>query len=511
MPKNLNKIVKKLSKKRGKLDSLHENSRDAKRLRRAGGREDKLARAAAETIRGRQIYDESEVLCLAMSDCLDLTRKYVNRLKPELEELQQARRKGRPLSKREEVLGQKSAAEEKEFLTGFWMPDLESEESIKKLKNWNGEWSSMSNLVFIRLTEQGGKQPSNFPPKVIIAVVAERTGKYKRELLFFNARQVFQNTSLAIASKTTTTTFSAFRILLFISSVIAVKMFSLRTLTRSVPRSLSRAVTSASIRPLPRAALRQSSWKLATRPAYSAFSTSSARFESPGQVDVELAAKFQSELALETESGETDQVPESLKYFLDNGPFELRDTAGEEEIVLTRSFGDEKIRVSFTIADIQNIHPEEDFVDSALQDEYTETKAGESAGKLSEEGLEEEPLEPGYVAHVNVTIEKPGRGAMHFDTVARDGMIQIENVSYFNKSELANAQTPEQEWKRQSLYSGPPFGNLDEDLQLLLERYLDERGIDTALAAFVPDYIDFKEQKEYTRWLSNLNKFVESN
>ena len=76
-------------------------------------------------------------------------------------------------------------------------------------------------------------------------------------------------------------------------------------------------------------------------------------------VDVELAAKFQEELALETESGETEELPESVKYFLDNGPFEVNihslfaielaltgnqiiDKAGEEEVVLTRKFGDEK-------------------------------------------------------------------------------------------------------------------------------------------------------------------------
>lgn len=90
---------------------------------------------------------------------------------------------------------------------------------------------------------------------------------------------------------------------------------------------------------------------------------------------------------------------------------------------------------------------------------------------------------------------------MHVETLAQDGLIQIENVSYFDKVELANANTAEKEWTRQSLYAGPPFGNLDEELQILLERYLDERGIDAALASFVPDYIDFKEQKEYVRWL----------
>ena len=52
MPKSLAKVQKKLSKKKGKLNSLHENSRDAQKLRRASGREDKLAREA--TARGKQ-------------------------------------------------------------------------------------------------------------------------------------------------------------------------------------------------------------------------------------------------------------------------------------------------------------------------------------------------------------------------------------------------------------------------------------------------------------------------
>lgn len=83
-----------------------------------------------------------------------------------------------------------------------------------------------------------------------------------------------------------------------------------------------------------------------SRPSYAAFSTSRPRFEAAGQgeislaffrkpfgssvglltgaiVDVELAAKFQEELSLETESGETEELPESVKYFLDNGPFEV--------------------------------------------------------------------------------------------------------------------------------------------------------------------------------------------
>jgi translation machinery-associated protein 16 len=56
MPKNLHKVQKKLSKKRGKLDSMHENSRDAKLLRRAGAREDRLARVATSAAIARQSF-----------------------------------------------------------------------------------------------------------------------------------------------------------------------------------------------------------------------------------------------------------------------------------------------------------------------------------------------------------------------------------------------------------------------------------------------------------------------
>lgn len=46
-------------------------------------------------------------------------------------------------------------------------------------------------------------------------------------------------------------------------------------------------------------------------------------------------------------------------------------------------------------------------------------------------------------------------------------------------------------------------------MQALLENYLNERGIDTQLAMFIPEYIDVKEQKEYLRWLEQVRKFVE--
>lgn len=58
MPKSFSKVHKHIAKKRGAIDALHENSRDAKRLRRAGIRDDRVARVSATLARGRQSYSK---------------------------------------------------------------------------------------------------------------------------------------------------------------------------------------------------------------------------------------------------------------------------------------------------------------------------------------------------------------------------------------------------------------------------------------------------------------------
>ena len=121
----------------------------------------------------------------------------------------------------------------------------------------------------------------------------------------------------------------------------------------------------------------------------------------------------------------------------------------------------------------------------------------EDTGSLNED------QNPSFPARVNVIIDKVGQGALQIETVVQDGMVVIDNVYYLPSAELADVKNAEKDWQRRGMYTGPPFGNLDEDLQVLLERYLDERGVNTALALFIPDYIDHKEQREYISWLSS--------
>jgi complement component 1 Q subcomponent-binding protein, mitochondrial len=91
---------------------------------------------------------------------------------------------------------------------------------------------------------------------------------------------------------------------------------------------------------------------------------------------------------------------------------------------------------------------------------------------------------------------------------ATESIFVIDNVS-FDATSNGDHETAQSEFESRRKYNGPPWQQLDEELQLLMERYLEERGINTALALFIPDYAELKEQKEYLSWLKNLKSFVD--
>jgi complement component 1 Q subcomponent-binding protein len=144
----------------------------------------------------------------------------------------------------------------------------------------------------------------------------------------------------------------------------------------------------------------------------------------------------------------------------------------------------------FSISDINNATPDEFLPEDDMVDAENEEDA------------------VSFPVRASVTIEKDGQGAVTIDTVAQDGEIAVESVMYYKDGKLADEQSAEADWQRRGLYIGPQFAELDESLQNLFERYLEERGVNAALANFLPDYVEFKEQKEYTQWLQNMKNFV---
>lgn len=242
---------------------------------------------------------------------------------------------------------------------------------------------------------------------------------------------------------------------------------------------------------------------------------------------------------LESSPFEVPILPSPPSHPHTNPQPQLQDKPGEQEVVLTRTFGDEQIRITFTVADLHNMDAEQNMEDDAMYDHEVADMDGQSGGANTKgavnqgrnsdgnfrvapedriapadrEGLADEEDFPeeqqAFPARVNIRIERPGKGALAIEATAQDGEFMIEDLACFDKAELAEPETAEANWARQALYTGPPFNNLDEDLQLLLEKYLEERGINTRMALFIPDYIDHKEQKEYILWLNKLKKFVE--
>ena len=60
---------------------------------------------------------------------------------------------------------QRMTVEQREYNSGFWMPDMEDEHNLGLLRDWNGQWSSLSTLEYVRIARDGTKQTSSFPPK----------------------------------------------------------------------------------------------------------------------------------------------------------------------------------------------------------------------------------------------------------------------------------------------------------------------------------------------------------
>lgn len=155
------------------------------------------------------------------------------------------------------------------------------------------------------------------------------------------------------------------------------------------------------------------------------------------------------------------------------------------------------------------------------------TSSGRKAAELEEEDLEDEAAaeeeeteededdgpEAPVPVRLTIVVEKPGSpgaGALAVEAVVQDGAVVVESLHRYADAADAHEGGGPALSKDGVTYPGPPFGSLDEDLQMLVERYLEERGVTQALAVFVPDYVDMKEQKEYVAWLGGVKGFLEA-
>lgn len=202
-------------------------------------------------------------------------------------------------------------------------------------------------------------------------------------------------------------------------------------------------------------------------------------YSKPAVTDPKLIEKLDAEIEYEKQNSESYEASPVLEKFLKSNTFKIKDVPGECEVTFTKELKNEKITVIFSV------EPEETF----------------------DENFDEENPESTAPVSTLVTISKHS-GALAFQGTAVDGRFSVAQITHFHDPELAIRDTAEDNYARRGVYAGPDFECLDESLSSAFDDYLSARGIDDNLAEVIPEYVRYKEQKEYASWLENIKKFV---
>jgi len=216
-----------------------------------------------------------------------------------------------------------------------------------------------------------------------------------------------------------------------------------------------------------------------------------------------LSAALQEELKYEEETdGKASNPPDFLQEFQRKGIWKIQESPGKDEAVLTRSYGNEKIRLEFSVLDLMSPTDETEF------DDFNMRSKGEEGAAETEDESNDTPPPP---IRVNIAINKRGvEGALAIEATVQDGSFLIDGASYFAEGGLAFDSSAEGDWKRRTLYLGPQYDRLELGVQEKFDEYLKEREIDDDLALFIPEYAEWKEQKEYISWLGHVKRFVDA-
>ncbi|EAQ83318.1 hypothetical protein CHGG_09722 [Chaetomium globosum CBS 148.51] len=102
---------------------------------------------------------------LALEAVQTKINEFVHQYDEEYEEVKKTRRAGRPASAKEDLLKMKISALEKEHRDGFYLPDLTVDANVQLLSRFEGSWSYLTSLSWVKVSAAGNVKPSSFPPQ----------------------------------------------------------------------------------------------------------------------------------------------------------------------------------------------------------------------------------------------------------------------------------------------------------------------------------------------------------
>ncbi|KAM0554179.1 hypothetical protein ACHAPJ_006978 [Fusarium lateritium] len=178
MPTTLSKTRKQISKKRnGVVNSLHEKSRDSMRLHKAGIRDQRIEKLAASRSKKEQplvdriaffqqalrLKDRENKGAPEIDEIQRMIHSFVHQYDEEYDAIKKSRRPGRPASVKEDLLKAKINTLEDEYKGGFVLPDLLDNSNVNQLHLWEGSWSYLTHLKWVKVNSEGQVRPTAFP------------------------------------------------------------------------------------------------------------------------------------------------------------------------------------------------------------------------------------------------------------------------------------------------------------------------------------------------------------
>ncbi|GJR15336.1 mitochondrial glycoprotein [Tanacetum coccineum] len=176
-------------------------------------------------------------------------------------------------------------------------------------------------------------------------------------------------------------------------------------------------------------------------------------------------------------------IRNDVQYELDRSPltqlvpkfksFAIDERSGEQWIRLNKKFGDnEEIKVEVTMFQVSTPPAKESDVTTANDLEL-------------------------YISMVIDIFKDEENGILEFVCNVWPDSVEIEKV--FMRDQDGMTGKP---------YMGPPFDDLDDELQTSLYDFLEERGINDELAVFLHKCMQHKSRNEYIRWMGSIESFV---
>lgn len=198
---------------------------------------------------------------------------------------------------------------------------------------------------------------------------------------------------------------------------------------------------------------------------------------------------------------EDNELDPSQMEYLKQSKFETIEQPSTSNVQLYKELPNgEELRVFFDIDEVSDVSfpaPEAELEDGAAEAAFEN---------------EVDDFEASF-ANVKVLVSKPkSNDGLFFNLILQDSAEGFQ-VDYFNYkpnvSEFLAHVEKENTFLTNFEYQGPRFSNLDESLQITMESFLEEKGIDTELADFVFSYAEVKEENSYRQLLDDVAKYLE--